>query len=515
MFKNMFQKWKKSKIGLTQPVKTDTDDKIPEGIFPALSENIITIREMFGESFDLVIKETQANGIKIAFITLDGMYDNLLVSNAVIAPVLDMKFGTTEPKMIYDHISEYRTSECDTKEAITMPDAVQYLISGCILMFVDGVNRCLALSVQGYPKRSIEQPQSEMQEFGSHEGFVEMYKDNVTMVRRRLKSPYVRFETITAGETSKTSLCICYHAKRADPVTVNGVKSRLKEMKIDIIPGAGAVRPFLEAKGLSFFTSVGITERPDVFAAKLSEGRVGIIVDGTPYALIVPYLFIENFHSLDDYLSRPFYTLVTRTIKMVCFLAAVFLPGIYVAVGTFHQEIFPANIIFEISISIQETPFPLFVESLIIHFIYEIVREAGLRMPASMGHAVSIVGALVIGDAAVTAGLISAPMLIVVAITAICSAVITPLHQPSSVLRLLFIILGGISGLYGIMLGFGLIVINLCSVNSFGVPFTSPLSPFDRYANRDSLFFAGWKTVGKRFMKVQNLRGSDSDANKS
>lgn len=511
----MFDKWKKSKINLSDPVIEEDIEEIPEGIHVQLRENIIAFRELFGESFDLVIKNTQVNGIGAAFLVLDGMYDNLLVSSAVIAPVLEMKFGTTEPQMIYDHINEYRASECDTKEAITMQDAVQNLLSGCILLLIDGVPKCLAFSVQGYPKRSIDQPESEAQEFGSHEGFVDMYKDNVTLVRRRIKSPFVRFETLTVGETSHTTLCVCYHVKRADPVIVNDVKSKLGNMQLDIVPGAGAVRPFLEAKGLSFFTSVGLTERPDVFAAKLAEGRIGILVDGTPYALIVPYLFIENFHSLDDYLSRPYYTLIARLLKIICFFADVFLPGIYVAVGTFHQEIFPSDVIFEVASSLQGTPFPLVVESLVIHFIYEIVREAGLRMPKSMGHAVSIVGALVIGDAAVTAGLISAPMLIIVAITAICSAVISPLHQASSVLRMVFIIVGGMAGLYGIMLGFGIVAVNLCSVSSFGVPFTSPISPFDRYASRDSLLFAGWKKVGKRFIQVQKLRGSDSDANKS
>lgn len=513
----MFEKWKKSKIKLSDPVEIQDDDteSIPEGLDKKLNENIITLRELFGASFDLVIKNTQVNGVDAAFVVLDGMYDNLLVAEAVVAPILSVQFGAAEPKMIYDHIVKYRAAECDAKEIITMKDGVDAVLSGCILLLIDGVDRCCAFSVQGYPKRSIEQPESEMQEFGSHEGFVDMYKDNVTLVRRRLKSPFIRFETLTAGETSRTKICVCYHAKRADPVIVNDVKARLNTMKIDIIPGSGAIRPFLESKGLSFFTAVGTTERPDVFAAKLSEGRVGILVDGTPYALIVPYLFIENFHSLDDYLSRPYYTFISRLIKIVCFIAAVLLPGIYVAVGTYHQEIFPSNVIFEIASSLQGTPFPLVVESLIIHFIYEIVREAGLRMPQSMGHAVSIVGALVIGDAAVTAGLISAPMLIVVALTAICSAVIASLHQPSSVLRLIFILIGGLGGLYGIMLGLGVLIINLCSVNSFGVPFTAPFTPFDRYGSRDSIIFAGWKKVGSRFIKVQNFTGSDADNDNS
>lgn len=513
--KKLFRFIKKSEKILSDPVKNEPPKEVPEGIRTFLEDNIITLREMFGESFDLVIKRSDVNGIKIAFVLLDGMYDNLLVSRAVVEPVLTTKFSCTDPKMLFDYMDTFRISECDSKELLTMQNAVDLLISGCMLFFVDGVPKCRSFSVQGYAKKAIDSPESETQENGSHEGFGDMYKDNVTLVRRRLKNPYVRFESVIVGETSRTSVCMCYHAKRADPVTVNNLKSKLKSIKLDIVPGAGAIRPFLEGNKPSLFSSVGTTERPDVFAAKIAEGRIGIIVDGTPYALVVPHLFIENFHSLDDYLSRPYYAAVSRFLKIVCFFLAVFLPGTYVAVGTFHQEIFPSTIIYDIVSSLQNTPFPLVVESLVIHFIYEIVREAGLRMPKTVGHAVSIVGALVIGDAAVTAGLISAPMLIIVAITAICSAVTSTLHQPSSILRMIFIIVGGTMGLYGIMIGFALVIVDLCSQSSFGVPLTSPISPFDTYASRDSLIFAGWKNVGKRFMKIQNLKGSSTDANKS
>lgn len=508
----MFDKWKKSEKRLSVPVENGKEsNEAPQGIDRSLSKNIFALREMFGQSFDLVIKESEVNNIKIAFAALDGMYDGLHASQAVVEPVLNLHYPCSNPRDLYEHICTFRASECDSKEAITITQAAEFILSGFVVIFVDGVDVCRAYSVQGYPKRSIEPPESESQENGSREGFADMYKDNVTLVRRRLKSPYVRFETITAGSGSNTSLCVCYHAERADPEIVNSVIDKLKNMQLDIIPGAGAVRPFLESKRISFFSSVGTTERPDVFAAKIAEGRVGIIVDGTPYALIVPHLFIENFHSLDDYLNRPYYAAVTRILKLICFFLAVFLPGTYVAVGTFHQEIFPSEVIADVVASLQNTPFPLIIESLIIHFIYEIVREAGLRMPKPVGHTVSIVGALVIGDAAVTAGLISAPMLIIVAITAICSAVLPPLHEPSAILRFIFIILGGTMGLYGIMLGFTITVADLCSVNSFGIPYTSPFSPVDRYALRDSIIFAGWKRTGKRFIKIQNLRGTDKN----
>lgn len=513
--KNIFSFWKKSKDIVSDPVKPDIKQKIPDGIKTDLDSNIITFREMFGESFDLIIKRSDINSVKIAFVLLDGMYDNLLVSQAVVQPILSTKFAATEPKMILDYMDNFCVSECDSKDIITIDEAVENLISGSMLFFVDGVAECKSFSVQGYPKKSIDAPETETQENGSHEGFADMYKDNVTLLRRRLKNPYVRFETVTVGETSKTTVCMCYHAKRANPETVKNIKSKLKCIDMDIVSGAGALKPFFEDRKLSFFSSVGTTERPDVLAAKIAEGRIGMIIDGTPYALIVPYLFIENFHSLDDYLSRPYYTFVSRMLKIICFFLAVFLPGTYVAVGTFHQEIFPSAVIYDIVSSLQNTPFPLVVESLVIHFIYEIVREAGLRMPKTVGHAVSIVGALVIGDAAVTAGLISAPMLIIVAITAICSAVTSTLHQPSSILRLIFIIVGGTMGLFGIMLGFALVIVDLCSQSSFGVPFTSPISPVDIYASRDSIFFAGWKVVGKRFIKVNNLKGSNTDAGNS
>lgn len=513
--KNYLKNLKKSRIELSEPVEEESAAKIPERICRNLQDNILMLREMFGESFDLIIKESDVCGIKIAFIVLDGMYDNLLAAQAVITPVLETKYAATDPKAVYEYIRKMRTGECDSKESLTIGEAVEMLISGCMLLFVDGVDRCMIFSVQGYPKKSIEQPSSEQQEMGSHEGFVDMYKDNVTLVRRRLKNAYVRFETVTAGQTSNTTICICYHAKRADPVIVNEVKAKLENINIDIIPGSGAVIPFLESKHLSFFSSVGSTERPDVFSAKISEGRIGLIVDGSPTALIVPYLFMENFHSLDDYLERPYYAAISRILKIACFFISVFLPGTFVAVGTFHQELFPSEVIFEIVSSLKNTPFPLVVECIVIHFIYEIVREAGLRMPKAVGHTVSIVGALVIGDAAVSAGLISAPMLIIIAITAICSAVTSSLHQPSSVLRLLFIIIGGSMGLYGIMLGFSLVIADICSVNSFGVPFTAPFSPFDLYASRDGVLFAGWKRVGKRFIKIQNLKGSDVNAKNS
>ena len=270
------------------------------------------------------------------------------------------------------------------------------------------------------------------------------------------------------------------------------------EFTFDQIAGGDSQHP-------SIFSGVGFTERPDVVTAKMAEGKICIIVDGTPNAIIVPYIFIEHFHSLDDYLKRPYYATFIRLLKIASFLVSVFLPGLYVAVCTFHQEIIPESMIFGITGQESRTPFPIMLEAIFIHLVYEIVREAGLRMPKTVGHAISIVGALVIGESAVTAGIVSAPMIIVVGLTAVSSFVVSTLYEPVAVLRFAFIIIGGLSGLYGIMLSFAVVLINAASINPYGVPFTSPMSPTKLGAMRDFILRSDWRNLGKRQMLIDKM----------
>ena len=239
------------------------------------------------------------------------------------------------------------------------------------------------------------------------------------------------------------------------------------------------------------------------FCAKLTEGKIGVIVDGTPHALTVPFTFGEYFSALDDYQKRPFYALFLRCIRVLSFLCGIFLPGAYVAVVTYHPEMIPAGMLYNIVSSVVGTPFSVTAEALLVHIVYEVVREAGLRMPRAVGHAVSIVGALIIGDAAVAAGLISAPMLIIMALTAIASAVISDLHDPICVLRLAFILAGGAAGLYGVFLGAGVLLFNICAGEPLGVPFTLPLLPFRKDGLRDIIVRRDWRSMGKMRFRVK------------
>ena len=269
--------------------------------------------------------------------------------------------------------------------------------------------------------------------------------------------------------------------------------------------------PYLDSNVKSFFTATGCTERPDTLCSKLLEGRVGVIVDGSPYAIFVPYLFSDSFSTVDDYDNRPFYATLNRLLKYFSFCISVVLPGFYVATGTFHQELIPTSLLYTIAAAEASTPFSLMQEAVLVLVLYEIMREAGLRLPKSIGHAVSIIGALVIGDAVVNAGLVGAPMLVVVAVTAIASYVIYPLYESISVLRIIFILLGGLTGIYGIALGICVLCVNICAVNPYGVPFSAPISPLSVRSMGDVFIRQNWKKLVKHGFKIQNLRGADID----
>lgn len=505
----MFQ-WLKNAVQKDfTPINAQTTQVPPAEISASLQENLIYLRGVFGPSFDLMVRELPVNGNRAAFVLCEGMCDDLLLSQIAVTPILHATNIPKEPDEQFLYLRDHVLSGTDHKEAFDMADVLNLMMSGFAALFIDGVTRCEVFGVQGFERRSISDPETEVQERGSRDGFVETLKVNTTLIRRRLKTPYARFEMLNMGDTSQTMVCLCYLSDRVNPDILEEVKQRLQNAKLDMVLESGYIQPFLDHKGLSFFSGVGVTERPDTLCAKISEGRVGVIVDGTPFALIVPHLFIENFQSIDDYSNRPFYALFLRALKFISFAISMLLPGIYVAVAIFHQELLPASMLFDIAVSEGRTPFPIMLEALVIHFIYEIMREAGLRMPKTVGHAVSIVGALVIGDAAVTAGLIAAPTLIVLALTAISSFVVPSLYEPAAVLRFLFIIVGGLTGLYGIMLILGLLILNACSINPYGVPYSAPITPFEKGAMRDLVLRVGWKRLGRYKMKVQDLNGSD------
>lgn len=495
--------WYRKKVDeITATTKSD-DEKTP--VKPTVAENFEYLKSKLTPSFDVKYRKSEVDGIKFGFVMLDGMCDNELITEQLIIPIMRGNYETADGEKVLEAAADLISGSIDKSIQYELNTSIREMLSGSLLMFVEGSKRAVLFGVQKFPKRSITEPDSETQERGSKEGFSESFKDNVALLRRKIRTPVLKTEILEVGATSKTRVCIVYLSDRVNEKTLESVKKKIKNASFDVCLGSGYLEPFLGTEKASFFSGVGSTERPDVLTAKLSEGKIGIITDGTPYALFVPHLFTEYFHSLDDYLKKPYYAVSIRLLKIAAFFVGIFLPGLYVAICTFHQEVIPETMIFDICLQESFVPLPVMIEALIMHTVFEIVKEAGLRMPKSIGNAVSIVGALVIGDAAVSAGLVAAPMLIIIGLTSISSFVIPSLYDVSSLLRVMLIIIGGISGFYGIMLVFAAVIINMAAVAPYGIPFTSPLSPTKTGAWRDSVFRADWRILGKKRLQTDRL----------
>lgn len=473
-----------------------------------LMENMVKVRALSQNSTDLLERQIEVSGVPVAILMCEGMVNLQLFTQILVRPLTELSLENADGEAVARWVSRETVLSGDQKEFFTYDELFSFLMAGFVVLLIDGVNRGIACGMQGYSFRSVSEPSTEMNITGSREGFVEPIRVNQTMIRRRLRSPSLKFEMYPIGEKSRTDICLVYLTDTADPRMVEEVKRRLGKLSSDILLSQGYLRPYLEGQPLSPFSSVGTTERPDTLCAKINEGRIGILVDGTPFALVVPYLFEEHFQSMDDYSYRPYYGSFIRLLKYFAFLLSIFLPGGYVAITSFSPEMLPDSLLFNIAASEQQTPFSMMTEALVIHLIYEIMREAGLRLPRPVGHAVSIIGALVIGDAAVKAGIIGSSMVMVVALTALSSFVVPSLYEPAAILKFVFILVGGTWGLFGISVGFVLLLTNLCALESLGVPIMAPLSPCAPADLRDGLWRTGWKKLGSFRLRIQDLPGS-------
>lgn len=473
-----------------------------------LMENMVKVRALSQNSTDLLERQIEVSGVPVAILMCEGMVNLQLFTQILVRPLTELSLENADGEAVARWVSRETVLSGDQKEFFTYDELFSFLMAGFVVLLIDGVDRGIACGMQGYSFRSVSEPSTEMNITGSREGFVEPIRVNQTMIRRRLRSPSLKFEMYPIGEKSRTDICLVYLTDTADPRMVEEVKRRLGKLSSDILLSQGYLRPYLEGQPLSPFSSVGTTERPDTLCAKINEGRIGILVDGTPFALVVPYLFEEHFQSMDDYSYRPYYGSFIRLLKYFAFLLSIFLPGGYVAITSFSPEMLPDSLLLNIAASEQQTPFSMMTEALVIHLIYEIMREAGLRLPRPVGHAVSIIGALVIGDAAVKAGIIGSSMVMVVALTALSSFVVPSLYEPAAILKFVFILVGGTWGLFGISVGFVLLLTNLCALESLGVPVMAPLSPCAPADLRDGLWRTGWKKLGSFRLRIQDLPGS-------
>lgn len=474
---------------------------------PNLTENKSFLQAQFENAMDFMARDLDLSGTKAALFALDGLVSKQTITLSILNPLMGADLSSCQGPGLLPAIENTVLGSVEQKREHRVDQLLVLLMSGFAVLCLDGCREALVFGVQGFESRGPEEPQNEVMQRGAKDGFTESYQNNMAMIRRRMKTTALKFEKAEAGSRSHTPLALCYLEGVASPEILEQVRARIQSYDLDTTLGAGYLASFLERGGV--FSGVGVTERPDVVCGKIEEGRVAILVEGTPSAILVPFLFVENFQTLDDYLTRPFYGTFIRWLKYIAFFLSAFLPGLYVAIATHHPEMLPEALLLKISESEAQTPFPVMAETLILYFLYEVLREAGLRAPRSLSATVSIVGGLVIGDTAVSAGLVSAPSLMVVALTAIAGYAVPRLYEPLALLRLAFLLLGNFLGVWGVMIGLVVLLMDLCGTDSFGVPLLSPASPYNRrLAFRDVFVRAGWKRLARGSAKVQDMPGS-------
>ena len=477
----------------------------------SLAKNLAIIEQYVGEYADLIIRPLEVNGQAIAaLVYFDGMTDKNAVCEFITKPLL------LHPEMLPGKGPEEIAAAClyvaDWQSADNDQDFMNNIFSGdCGIIFA-GFSGALTTDLKGFERRGISEPQTEIVVRGSREGFIENMKTNMSMLRRRIKTPNLCFENMQLGTETNTNLCVVYIRGLADPELVQEVKDRLNSVKIDGILESGYLEQLIEDEPFSPFPTVANSEKPDKVVAKLLEGRVGIMVDGTPFVLTVPTLFVESFQSAEDYYSRPYMVSMVRFLRFFSFLIAVYAPALYIAITGFHIELIPANLMLNMWQAAGSTPLSAGWSVFFYALVYEVVREGGIRLPRPVGAAISIVGGLVIGDMAVQAGLISAPVVIIVAFTAIAMFVVDALTDAATVLRFAFILLSWWLGFWGLLLGTMLLLLHLVSLESFGVAYFAPFAPLMPYQLRDTfvrLWLLGRRpdnlTIGSKWRQRQSV----------
>lgn len=446
-----------------------------------LQSNIAHISRVVGNSSDIVIREIQiGNGIEAGILYTDGLADSKSIHNFVMETLLlEFPSDNVGAGEMLPFLKKKVLTVGEIKDIADFGKLFDSLLSGDVVLLLDGYCQGIALSLKGWESRSISESTTETIIRGPKEGFNENIRTNTAMIRRRIKDPRLWLENRTIGRVTKTNVSLMYIKGIVNDKVVEEIRKRLDRIDIDGILESGYIEQMIEDEVLTPFPTIYTTERPDVVAADLMEGKVAILVDGTPFVLVAPVVFIQFFQAAEDYYQRLDIASLLRVLRLLCFFIALLGPSLYIAITTFHQEMIPPELLINLMAQREGVPFPAFFEAIIMEVTFEILREAGVRMPRAIGSAISIVGTLVVGTAAVDAGMVSAAMVIVVSITAISNLVFPSINMaiPIRILRFPLMALAATFGLLGIVVGSIALFLHLCSLRSFGVPYMSPFGP--------------------------------------
>ena len=445
-----------------------------------INENMKKFKQIFADCSDIKMRQMYlGEELKVACMIsyVETSVGNLMLESSVLGQLF-RQLQKQPSEQVVQALDQNRMGISDAVPFATMEEAADAMLTGEAILFVDGYDKALKIPDKGYPAKSIQDTESEKVSRGSNEGFTESVKQNTALIRKRLRTPQVKVREIKAGVRSKTNVDIVYMDGLVKPSLLKEIEQRLQRFEIDGVLDSGVIEQLSEESWLSPFPQFQTTLRPDRAAMALLEGRAVVLTDNSPAALILPSDYNSFIQTSDDYYNRWEIASFTRLLRYAASFLSMTLPGLYLAVTNFHTQLLPTSLLLSFAAARQGVPFPGIVEILIMELSFELLREAGIRLPGAMGNTIGIVGGLIIGQAAVDANIVSGMVVIVIAFTALCSFAI-PNEEFASAFRLLkfaFIFLCAFLGFYGFLLGILLVLIHLSHLKSFGVPYLTPLA---------------------------------------
>lgn len=497
--------------GIKKPIPVSEINKAKKGKRETASDTVVSnsaavnmeyIRKKFNYPLnkDIVIREFSIMGRYKSFLAyLDGMVDKFVINDSILRPLLtNEKYSGTPEECPLDYILE-NIIETNSAKKVTNPDDVIYeILTGNTVLNIDGCNFYISNETKGYEKRSVDTPQTEGVVIGPQEAYTETLRTNITLIRKIIKNNNLTAEFIKVGKRNQVLCAVVYINGLANTAVVDEVKRRIKGISTDFILGDGMLEQYMDDQPYSILPSVLSTERPDRTASHLVEGKVAVLVEGTPFAKIMPVSFETFMHSSEDYFMRWQFGSFLRIIRHIALFFAAVLPGLYVAMTTFHQEMIPTDLLIAIAKAKENVPFPTIVEVLLMEMSFELIREAGVRIPGLIGNTLGIIGALILGQAAVQANIVSPVLIIVVAITGLGNFAIPNFSMAFSIrlLRFLYILAGAYLGFYGISIMFLITAVLAADMKSFGSPYFAPVAPKTR---RSFDYFLRWPLWFQRY----------------
>jgi spore germination protein len=467
-----------------------------------MKDNVSYVKERFEGAFDVKYREIMTSLGTCTLVFIDDLCSTQFISEYIVTPLKTREFKCQEIEEIITNVLDINIADY----AKDLEDAISHILSGDVVLLFKEHEKIIYCEVKGFVRRGVSIPVTEAVVKGPREGFTELFVDNVSLIRRKIKNSELKFEPLIVGKKSKTVVCISYVKGIAPEELVSRIRDTISKLDIKFILDTNYIEEELRGKK-SVFDTIGYTEKPDEVASKILEGRVAVLVDGTPFVITVPYFFLENFQAPDDYYVNKYFSSLTRVLRWLAFFIATFLPGMYVAIITHHFSLIPSMFVFRLAVSRAGVPLPTIIEVIIMILAFQLIKEAGLRLPQPIGGAMSIVAALILGDAVVGAGIASRTTIIVVAASTLSYFLIPKVYGAMSIWSMIITIVSSLLGLPGFFICSLILIIKLGELETGGYSYLFPIGSTNAYKFKDIVFRGDLRRISKKII------GNEGEAN--